>query len=312
LLAPFLEQLVNWIADQAPVGSPYHFQFFVTGSLVIVLVGFICGSIGTIVVGNRMAFFGDALAHCAFAGIGIALLFAILAGVDREHFDDRWKPLFLVATGVIFGVFIAFVHENTSLSRDTVIGVFFALALGLGGMVMKAVAGRRFFNLESFLFGDPISATTHDLEILIFLALLTAIYLYFMYNNIVFASFNVSLAKSRGVRTRLALYSFIILLGIIVNLCLLVVGVLLINGLLIVPAATAANLSRNMRQLFWFSIGISIFVGLCGMLLAWQIELPDPANPMAVVHFGASGTTLVLSVILFFASMGWRKLQLRA
>lgn len=310
MLAPALQWFVDWINSIAPANSGFDTEFFVVGSLVVVFVGFICGAVGTVVVGNRMAFFSDALAHSAFAGAAIGLLVAVIAGVaDREIIHNRLLPAFLVGNGILVGLLIAYVRENTSLSSDTVIGVFFALSLGIGGMVMKAVAQSRYFNLESFLFGDISSATVGDLESVIYLALLTAIFLCFMYNNVVATSFNISLARSRGVPTRLSLYLFVVLLGIIVNLCLRVVGALLINGLLIVPAATAANLSRDMRQMFWLSIVLSITVGLTGQLIAFHVPLPDPADPDGHVYFGPSGTTLVLSVILFFASMAWRKLR---
>ena len=67
-----------------------------------------------------------------------------------------------------------------------------------------------------------------------------------------------------------------------------------------------------MRQMFWLSIGISIAVGLGGQLIAFHVPLPDPANPAENVYFGPSGTTLVLSVALFFASLAWRRLARRS
>ena len=134
------------------------------------------------------------------------------------------------------------------------------------------------------------------------LLVITGLFLYWNYNSLVFTSFNVSLARSRGVSVRLCNYLFIALLGLIINVCLQIVGALLINGLLIVPAATAANFSRNMRQLFWWSVGLCQLVGLGGILLAWEISIPDPTQATPI-KFGVSGTIVVLSVLLFFLSM---------
>src|SRR5256885_4294824 len=93
--------------------------------LATVLVCFICGAVGSLVIGNRMAFFSDALAHCAFAGAGLGLMFGLLSGT-RQDVLTWWLPLIMVGFGVVFGLGIAFVREKTGLANDTVIGVFFA------------------------------------------------------------------------------------------------------------------------------------------------------------------------------------------
>src|SRR5262249_10815991 len=121
-----------------------------------------------------------------------------------------------------------------------------------------------------------------------------------LYNDLTLTSFNRSLALSRRIRVRLCSYLFIILLALIVNLCLKVVGALLINALLIVPAATAARLSRNMRQLFWGSVGLCLRAGVGGHVLSWNLQIPV-VGQQTWTPPGESGTIVVLSVLLFFA-----------
>jgi zinc transport system permease protein len=87
------------------------------------------------------------------------------------------------------------------------------------------------------------------------------------------------------------------LLGLIVNLCLQIVGALLINALLLVPAATAANLCRNLRQLFWFSVALCITCGIGGLLVSWEFSIG------LQVHIGPGGTIVVLAVLFFILSM---------
>src|SRR5262249_55939097 len=207
----------------------------------------VCGSAGSLVIANRMSFFSDALAHCAFAGVALGFLLALWGGTPVTDLDAPGSRLFItlvmIGFGIVVGICIAFVREKTLLSNDTVIGVFFAGAIGIGAMLLKAVSALGYRNLETFLFGEPLYTRAQDLEMLIWLILLTGALLYFLYNDMVFGSFSTSLARSRRVRTRLCQYLFIVLLGIIVNVSIQIVGVLLINGLLIVPAATAANIS---------------------------------------------------------------------
>jgi zinc transport system permease protein len=303
-----LDRLVLAVTDWAPTDSFLGQPSNVRGLLAVVLVSLLCGTVSSLVVGNRMAFFSDALAHCAFAGVALGLLISLASGATarREQWDfyKQWIiPLVMVGFGVLVGLLIAYVREKTGLASDTVIGVFFAGAIGLGAMFLKALSHRVYFNPENFLFGDPITVTAEDLVVLACLTVLTVVFLYFMYNRLVFTSFNPSLARSRRIPVRWCNYAFIVLLALIVNLSLKAVGALLINALLIVPAATAANLCRNMRQLFWVTTLLCLFVGITGQWLSWEIPLPDPSGKGDPTYFGSGGTIVVLSVLLFYLSM---------
>src|SRR5262245_27504841 len=143
MLAPYIEQFVDWLRSLAPQGSYLSESFILIPCLAILLVSLICGSVGSLVIGNRMSFFSDALAHCAFAGVALGILIALATGVAitelREPQSRHFITLVMVAFGILIGVLIAFVREKTSLSNDTVIGVFFAGAIGLGAMLLKAV-----------------------------------------------------------------------------------------------------------------------------------------------------------------------------
>jgi zinc transport system permease protein len=299
---PF-EKIIDGVTRLAPPETFFSYRFNVSGLIAVVLVCLICGAVGSLVVGNRMAFFSDALAHCAFAGVALGLLTTlIIRPRDVAAFFQYGVLTIMAAFGVLVGIAIAFVREKTTLANDTVIGVFFAGAIGFGAMLFKALNTRSFLTPEAFLFGDPLFVKAEGLVVLTALALLTAGVLAWNYNHLIFSSFNLSLARSRQLSVRLSNYIFIILLALIVNLCLTTVGALLINALLIVPAATANNVCRNMRQMFWSSIGLCLLVGVSGPLLSWELALPNPdgGDP---IYFGWAGTIVVLSVLLFMGSM---------
>jgi zinc transport system permease protein len=285
------------LAHLFPDGSFYSYGFNVEATLGILLTCLVCGGIGVIVVGNRMAFFSDALAHCAFAGVSLGLILGALSDLPDASVES-FVTLIMVVFGVLIGVGIAFVRERTGLASDTVIGVFFAFAVGIGAVLTNVFSRRfRFFNIESFSFGSPLAPAPTDVVLLAILLVVVAAFLLFFYNDLVLASVHPSLALSRGVRVRLLRYLLVILMGIIVNLCLRIVGVLLINGLLIVPAAAASNLSRNLRQTFWWTLGLTIAAGLGGQWGAWEI------NRAASSSVGLGGAIVVLCCIFFFASM---------
>ncbi len=280
-----------------PTESIWTQDYAVRGLLATLVVCFICGSMGSLVVGNRMAFFSDALAHCAFAGVGLGLLLCILTDTPDQLVRQRIL-LIMVAFGVTIGLLIAFVREQTGLASDTVIGVFYAGAVGLGAVVTRMARTQVSFSIEEFIFGNPTSAQPWEIVLLLGLALLTAVFLFIMYNWLVLASASPSLALSRRTPVRLSRYLFIVLLALMVNLSQQIAGTLLINGLLIVPAAAAANLASNLRQLFWLAIAIAVCAGAGGYLLSWEISCNFPKYSI-----GISGAVVVLSVIAFVVSV---------
>jgi zinc transport system permease protein len=303
LFAPpsqWLDKFVEECTRLTPPGSFFHYSFNINALLALILVSLCCGAVGSLVVGGRMAFFSDALAHCSFAGISIGFLLftGLLASrrPPREFWD--WATLVMVVFGILAGCGIVWVRTRTGLSSDTVIGVFFAGAVGLAAALSSLfIRSRELFNLEDFLFGNPILVKSEDLVILACLTVFTAGPLARLYNQMMLAGFNNSLALSRRVPVQLLNYLFIILLAVIVNLCLRFVGALLINALLIIPAAAAINVSRNMRQLFWLTIGLTLFVGVGGQWLQWEL------NWGAEVKLNISGTIVLLSVCVFVLSM---------
>jgi zinc transport system permease protein len=307
MLNGLFERLINRVADLFPPGFWLNDTFSVRALLVIVLVSLICGAVGALVVGNRMSFFSDALAHCAFAGVALGILLSLAA---RNVLLEGWLvPFVMVTFGVAVGVMIAYVREKTGLANDTVIGVFFAFAVGFGGMLLGSVQVRTNFNPESFLWGSPLFVQEQDLLAIFVLAVVLAIVLVRRYNHFVLASFNPSLARSRNIPLRWCNYLFIILLALIVNLCIQAVGALLINAMLVVPAATAANFGRNLRQMFRCSIALSLLAGVAGLWFSSTVQVPLGRGQ--ALDFAPGGTIVVLSVAFFFLSVGWKSLSER-
>jgi zinc transport system permease protein len=292
------------------LGNAVGLYGFEVGALLsVILVTLICGMVGALVVGNRMAFFSDAMAHCAFAGIALGILLTFLVGNPHDREQFHWLlPLIMVSFGAIMGIGIAFVRERTSLASDTVIGVFFAGAIGFGAMLLTALQKYRAVQVDQFLFGSPMFVQGIDLLYLLVLLLLTGVLLMRRYNHLVLGSFNPSLARTRRVALRLNNYLFILLLALIVNFSIAAVGALLINAMLVVPAATASNLARNLRQMFWLTVVLSLAAGLIGLFIANTFR-PSIGNGH-VLEFGIAGTIICVSVLGFFLSMmrrPWRR-----
>ncbi|MBP3955005.1 metal ABC transporter permease [Gemmata sp. G18] len=291
----WMSDLIRWIADA--VGTDL---FVVKSVLTLLVMCLLCGLVGAMVVGNRMAFFSDAMAHCAFAGVALGYMSVLLGQGDKE--TATWLvPLVMVAFGVAVGISMIYVRDRTGLAHDTVIGVFFALALGFGAMLTKMVQKVSNVNLEIFLFGNLVFIPETDLLYLCCVLVLVVCVFLWRYNQLMFASFNPSLARTRRMNVTLNNYIFIVLLALVVNLSIKAVGALLINALLIVPAATAANVSRSLRQMFWLTVAFSLASGGIGYWLSRSMTLS--IGPIRDVPFSPSGVIVVVTVGMFFGSM---------
>lgn len=291
----WLDGTLTALARLAPEGSFFSYGFNLRALLALILVSLCCGSVGSLVVGGRMAFFSDALAHCAYAGvsIGFVLFTTLLVGVRPATEFWDWVTPVMVLFGLFVGFGIVAVRERTGLASDTVIAVFFASAIGLAGMLSKIMQDRQLFSLEVFLFGDPLLVRSEDLVHLGLLTLTTAGVLTVIYNRLLLAGFNSSLAQSRRVPIQTVNYVFVMLLALVVNLCVRTVGVLLINALVVVPAATAANLGRNLRQVFWITVLLCLASSLVGQTIAWEVESHTSTR------LGIPGAIILVSVVLF-------------
>ena len=291
----WMTSFVYWLGDKTGTDD-----IFIKSVLAILLVCSLCGMLGSMVVGNRMAFFSDAMAHCAFAGVSLGYLSVLLSHGGKESVP--WAvPLVMVALGVAVGVGMVYVRDQTGLANDTVIGVFFALSIGLGAMLFQVLSQKSSFNPEYFLFGQLILIPIEDIIFLVALAIIVVPLFAWRYNQLVFASFNPTLARTRGLAIKANNYLFIILLALVVNLSIKAVGALLINALLVVPAAAAANLARNLRQMVWLTVAFCAGSGLIGFAIRNSVQVRVGGGEP--VSFGPSGLIVVTTVALFFASM---------
>jgi zinc transport system permease protein len=291
----WITSLVEWLSRQTGEDT-----FVIEGVIAVVLVCGLCGMVGSMVVGNRMAFFSDAMAHTAFAGVTLGFLSVILAGGNKQAI--AWVvPLVMVACGIASGVGMVYVRDRTGLSHDTVIGVFFAASIGLAAMLFQVLRVKSTLNPENFLFGNLVFIPEEHLLYLFALTVLVIPVFAWRYNQLVFGSFNPTLARTRGLTLKFNNYLFIVILALVVNLSIQAVGALLINALLVVPAAAALNLSRNVRQMFWLTMTFCTLSGLIGFAL--QSSFRVHLGPGEEVQFGPSGLIVMTSVVLFVLSM---------
>lgn len=230
--------------------------FMKNALLGVLLVTPIFGLLGTMVVNNRMAFFSDALGHSALTGIAIG----VILGISQP----LWSMIFF---SILLSVIILIVKNANTASTDTIIGVFSSTAVALGIMILSIRGG---FNKYSvYLIGDLLSIGTTDLLILLIVFVSVVALWFLIFNKLLLVSVNQSLARSRGINVAMYDYLFTMIMAVIVTISIQWVGILIISSLLILPAAAARNISKNMRQYHIYSVIIAVVSGLSGLILSY-------------------------------------------
>lgn len=248
------------------------FTFMKNAFLAILLLTPLLGLLGTMAVNQQMAFFSDALGHSALTGIGLG----IVLGVSSDL-------LAMLVFGVIWALLISRIKQTGAASTDTVISVFSSTSIAAGLLILSRGGG--FAKYSTLLVGDVLAVTPNDLAYLL-IALIGGILLWAaMYNQLLLGSINASLARTRGVRTRLIECLFVVLVAVAVMLAIKWVGVMLINALLILPAAAGRNLARSSRSHAVWSVSIAMVSGIAGLLSAYAW---DTSAGAAIVLYAAA------------------------
>ncbi len=233
-----------------------HYTFMKHALLAMVLLTPLFGLLGTMAVDNQMAFFSDALGHSALTGIALGVLLGIP------------DPLVsMLGFGVLAALLITRIKQGRSSSTDTVISVFSSTAIALGLVVLSRGGG--FAKYANYLVGDVLSVLPGDLLVLV-IALVAVLLLWsVLFNPLLMASVNPALATSRGIPAKRAEYVFVALVAVVVMLSIRWVGVMLINSLLILPAAAARNIARHTAAYTRLSILFAMVSGVAGLVLAF-------------------------------------------
>ncbi|MBQ9251139.1 MAG: metal ABC transporter permease [Clostridia bacterium] len=246
-----------------------RFSFMKNAFLAVLLLTPLLGLLGTMAVNHQMAFFSDALGHSAITGIGLGMILGM-------HND----LLAMLIFGIVWAILICLIKQSGSASVDTIISVFSSTSIAAGLLILAR--GGKFAKYSSLLIGDILAVTPSDLLALAIALPIGVLLWALLYNQLLMTSVSPSLARSRGIRTRIIEGAFVVLVAVAVMLAIRWVGVMLINALLILPAAAGRNLARNSRQHAVFSVLIALFSGILGLLFAYSQDTSAGASIVLV------------------------------
>jgi zinc transport system permease protein len=254
------------------------YNFMKNAFLAVLMITPLFGILSTMVVSNRMAFFSDSLGHGAFTGLAIGSLVGI------------FSPLVsLVGFSILFALLITYIKNNSSASTDTIIGVFSSTGIAAGLMMMSYGGG--FNKYSSYLIGDILSITPDDLISLMGVFVLVLLVWGWLFNRLLVLSINSSFARSRGINAVMVEGIFASVVAVVVAISIQWVGLLIINSLLVLPAASARNITSSVKEYHLVSVLCAMISGISGLVLAYYYNM------------AAGATIVVIAALIFFVTL---------
>ena len=244
----------TWVA---PLGEPFFQKALIGGAVVAV----VCGVVGCLVILRRMAFLGDAISHAMIAGVGGGYLLMKLAFGVEAHAPGMLVGS-LIAALVTVGL-IGFVSRVSRVKEDAAIGIMYT-GIFAGGVVLVSVFRNHIhIDLMHFIMGDVLGVTNADLWVAAFVAAFVLSLIVLFFRHFQLASFDPVMAASIGLPVLLIDYALTICVSMVVVSAVSMVGVILVVGLLITPAATAYLLSDRLSRMMVLAgvFGVTSVVG---------------------------------------------------
>jgi zinc transport system permease protein len=232
------------------------FSFMRDAFVAVLIVSPCFGLVGTMVVGNRMAFFSDVIGHSALTGIAIGMILGVA--------DPR--PVMIVFAALL-AVIINIFFRMTQASTDTVIGVFFAATIALGVAILSG--GGSFGKYTVYLVGDILSVTPQEIVFLSIMFISVIVFWIFFGSYLSLISVDESLAYGRRISPFIVRTAFSVIVAVVVILSIRWVGILIINSLFILPAAAARISAKTLRGYFAGSVIISCVSGVAGLVISF-------------------------------------------
>ncbi|GAB4072856.1 metal ABC transporter permease [Barrientosiimonas marina] len=267
------------------------YEFLRRAFITSVIVGIICGIVGSFIVLRGMALMGDAISHAVLPGVAISYMMGI------NYFYGA------VVVGILAALGIGVIDQNSRVKSDASIGIVFSTALALG-IVLITVA-KSATNLEQILFGNVLAVRPSDMWLTIVIGIIVLVSVFLFYKELLISSFDETMAAAYGLKTRLIHYGIMVLLTLVTVASLRTVGVILVVAMLITPASTAYLLTNKLSKM----IGLAAFFGALSSVIGLYISnMTDlPSGP--IIAMATAG--LFLLAFLFAPKQGivWRKLR---
>ena len=253
-------------------------DFFIRAMIAGVGIAIVVGPLGCFVIWRRLSYFGDTLSHSALLGVTLAYSFSLNISLS----------VFIVSA--IVALLLINLQKKTKLAGDSLLGLLAHSTLAIGLVLIGFLSYIR-FDLMGLLFGDILAVTIEDIALVWVGGFVILGILYFIWKSLFSATVNYDLSAAEGMKPEVSNFIFTLLLAGVIALSIKMIGALLITGLLLIPAATARNISNSPNKMVFFATLIGIISVIVGLFTS--LELNTSSGP----------TIIVVALILFIISL---------
>ena len=253
-------------------------DFFIRALIAGVGIAIVVGPLGCFVIWRRLSYFGDTLSHSALLGVTLAYSFSLNISLS----------VFIVSA--VVALLLINLQKRTKLAGDSLLGLLAHSTLAIGLVLIGFLSYIR-FDLMGLLFGDILAVTIEDIALVWVGGFVILGILYFIWKSLFSATVNYDLSAAEGMKPEVSNFIFTLLLAGVIALSIKMIGALLITGLLLIPAATARNISNSPNQMVFLATLVGIISVIAGLFTS--LELNTSSGP----------TIIVVALILFIISL---------
>jgi len=253
-------------------------SFFRNALIMGGLLSLLFGLLSFFIVIRRMTFLGAGIAHTAFGGVALGVLLGVHPFLT--------SAVFCVLSALLIGRMV----KRETLTYDTAIGIFFALAMALGAIFI-ALRKAYTFDLSGYLFGNILGVTSTDLWLTAITLMLFIPFYFGFFHKLLFASFDDRVASTSGVKSDRLESALLVFLALIIVVSIKMVGIILISALVVLPASFGLLISRDYRTVITASILFTLVTMSGGLLASYFLDSP------------AGATMVVLGALLYFITL---------
>jgi ABC-type Mn2+/Zn2+ transport system permease subunit len=276
--------MFHWLLE------PLGYSFMVRGLIAAIVVGTICAVLGSYVILQGMAFFGDALAHTILPGVVLAYLVGWPLAVGALIF------------GVLSAIGIGALSGRGEMREDTAIGVIFAGSFALGVAMLSTVRSYA-VDLAHILFGDVLGVSNADLWLTGGLGALVLLVVVLFYKEFLVMAFDPTLAVVLRLPVKTLRYLLLILIAVTIVISLQTVGMALMLAMLITPAAAAQLLTRRLPSMMLTAAAIGALANVTGLYISFYVNIASGPAMVLVA-------TAIFGLVFLFApqrGLLWRR-----
>ena len=247
-------------------------DFFIRALIAGIGIALVTGPLGCFIIWRRLSFFGDTLSHSALLGVTIAFFFELNIAFS----------VFLISSAI--ALILLKLQKTTKLPGDALLGLLAHSSLAVGLVVIGFLTTIR-FDIMGLLFGDILAVNEIDLLIIWIGGALILLILKLIWKPLFASTVNHELAEAEGMNPDKVNAIFTVLLAAIIAISIKIVGLLLITGMLIMPAAMARNVSGNPTQMVKLSIVGGLLSVLIGLFSSLQVNTPSGPSIITAALF---------------------------